>query len=111
MIKDTKGFTYIEVLLSILILCFFIGFYIHTERYIYTQRIYWDETDKMTMAAQGVMNAYKSAGKATALTLGQGYTVNIIETTIAGNLKKITVIVTPTISSMSNITLVSYFFS
>lgn len=110
LLLKNKGFTLIEVVFAVGILLVFVGIFLHLENYSYSQRRNWDEINKMTMTAQGVMDGYRVLGRVQALTLGQGYTIDITEDTNTGhsNLKKVTVTVTPNITELSNITLVSY---
>lgn len=110
LLRTSKGFTYIEILVSMAIMFISFGFFMQLNQYNYKLRDKADEINKITMVAQGVMDGYRILGKDQALTLGQGYTVNIIEDTNTGHtkLKKVTVTVTPKITGVSNVTLVSY---
>lgn len=110
MVRKNNGFTYIEILVTISIVCLFIGIFLHMERYNYTQKNQWDQVDKMTMVAQGVIDGYRNQGKDYALTLGQGYSVEITEDVATGhtNLKKVTVTISSTDTDISPITLVTY---
>ena len=80
-------------------------------QYNYKLRGRADEINKVNMIAQGVMDGYKTLGKEQALTLAEGYTVDITEDTNTGHasLKKVTVTITPKVTGVSNVTLVSYY--
>lgn len=125
--NNEDGFTFVDILISIAILTLFIGFYLNLYRGNHIERKKTDEINKMTMVAQGVMEAYRKVGLVgvnnNLTTLAQGYDVPIITEDvvvdmptsdpidqISNGLKKVTIIVNPTDSSLgiNSIKLISY---
>ncbi len=108
--RQKGGFTYIEIMISMALIFLFMGFFMQLNQYNYKLRNRSDEINKMTMAGQGVMDAYRTLGKAGALSYTEGYTIDITENSEIehAKLNKITVTVTPKISGVNTITLVSY---
>jgi type II secretory pathway pseudopilin PulG len=109
-VRDKKGFTYVEILVSLAILFFVFTFFMQLNKFNYKLRSQSDEENKMTMTAQGMLNAYRNLGKDKALSYAQGYTASISEDTNTGftGLKKVTVTITPKIEGMANVSLISY---
>lgn len=126
-IENKDGFTFVDILISIAILALFIGFFLDLHRGNHVEKKRTDEINKMTMVAQGIMEAYRKIG-VTAVNknltvLSQGYDVpTVTENTVtvmptsnptnqtSNGLKKVTIIVNPKDSSLNinPIKLISY---
>lgn len=92
-LENKDGFTFIDILISIAILAIFIGIYMDLQRDNYIEKKRTDEINKMTMVAQGIMDAYRNSNLTNVnnnlTTLSQGYnasiTVNAVTTMPTSN--------------------------
>ena len=87
-----------------------ISMFVQLNNYIYRFRNSADDLNIVTSVAQGIMNIYKVHGKDTALLYANGYSITIDEDTNTGHLTliKVTVTVTPKVSGLSPVKLISY---
>lgn len=114
MIKSDKyGFTYVEILITMTLLMIFLGVYVNTSQFNVKIRNKTDEISKMALVAQGVMDAYKELGYTEAFNYTQGYTVTINEDYNPGRqlMKKVIVTVSPKISGLNVVKLISYCYT
>lgn len=125
--ENKDGFTFIDIIISIAILALFLGIYLNLHRGNYVEKTRTDEINKMTMVAQGIIEAYRKIGivetNSNLTVLSQGYDVlPIIEDNatvmptsnpidqISDGLKKVTIIVNPkaNVINISPIKMISY---